>query len=502
MAKIIKTLRNNWKKSVLFSIVGAYGVNYGIEKFKERELMRSYCKEALAYGEITQSLATKPYHVTVILNPAAHSGKARNKFENFCEPLLHLAGIKVSIVRTESNGQAKDILELLEEPNAVLVAGGDGTLMEVVTGMVRRNDANSFCGNVILGVLPVGYNNFMAKTLFPPLTDCLKQSNVSLMADATMSVVRQLCRPIDVMEIQNVNEDDADFHGKKLHGLRQIQLGAFRDSQSRINNYWILPGIKKYIAHIFSYTSAAKHIMWNTNGNLETKTQIQVLEDFKESEDEYQKMHTDSAESTWWNYLFYLLPSRQTKTNDISSMPSVSEHHMQTVTKWQEPINSNATELTIQSNNDIGLNKEKSNPSLKVTLGPEHIGFQDFIDEAWKRQWNYNNHFVSPANDAWKSFSDLLAVKWQPPYKIENEAEANELKLFYLDDEPIEIHGGMEVTMLPNKIKMFCAEGLHIQQVIASNNMQGDAQKRWWQRKSHIQSKTFSASDNINALKQ
>jgi len=32
-------------------------------------------------------------------------------------------------VRTESIGQAKEILELLEEPNAVLVAGGDGTLM-------------------------------------------------------------------------------------------------------------------------------------------------------------------------------------------------------------------------------------------------------------------------------------------------------------------------------------------------------------------------------------
>ena len=355
--------------------------------------------------------------------------------------------------------------------------------------MVRRNDANSFCGNVILGVLPVGYNNFMAKNLFPPLTDCQKHSNVSLMADATMSVIRQLFRPIDVMEIQNVNEDDPEFHGKKLHGLRQIQLGAFRDSQSRINNYWLLPGIKKFVAHIFSYTSAAKHIMWNTNGNIETKTQIQVVRDFKESENEYKKNYTDSAENTWWNYLYYLLPS--TNTNDIP-ISSASESHMQTVTKWQEPINNNSTEVTIQSNNDIGLNKEKGDPLLKVTLGPEQIGFQDFINEAWKRQWYYSNHFVSPANDGWKSYSDLLAVKWQPPFKIDKEAEINHgQKLFYLDDEPIEIHGGMEVTMLPNKIKMFCAEPLHIPQVLARDTMQGDAQKRWWQRKSNIQSKAF-----------
>ena len=95
MSKIYKILRNNWKKSILFTVVGAYGTSYGIARYEEKSLMRSYCKEALAYGEQTQSLASKPYHVTVILNPAAHGGKSRTKFENFCEPLLHLAGLKV-----------------------------------------------------------------------------------------------------------------------------------------------------------------------------------------------------------------------------------------------------------------------------------------------------------------------------------------------------------------------------------------------------------------------
>ena len=95
MVSILKTLRNNWKKSVVFSVAGVYGVHYGSEKLKERNLMKSYCNEALAYGEISQNLTIKPYHVTVILNPAAHGGKARNRFENYCEPLLHLAGLKV-----------------------------------------------------------------------------------------------------------------------------------------------------------------------------------------------------------------------------------------------------------------------------------------------------------------------------------------------------------------------------------------------------------------------
>merc|ERR1712126_565033 len=92
----------------------------------------------------TQHLTTKPYHVTVILNPAAQGGKARSKFENFCEPLLHLAGYK-----------------------------------EAVTGMIRRQDSSSFCRNVVLGVLPVGYNNYMAKTLFP-YTDSDQSTKVTL----------------------------------------------------------------------------------------------------------------------------------------------------------------------------------------------------------------------------------------------------------------------------------------------------------------------------------
>ena len=43
--------------------------------------------------------------------------------------MYHSNYFQVSIVRTEGQGQAKQIMELLEESDAVLVAGGDGTIM-------------------------------------------------------------------------------------------------------------------------------------------------------------------------------------------------------------------------------------------------------------------------------------------------------------------------------------------------------------------------------------
>lgn len=52
-------------------------------------------------------------------------------FDKYCAPLLHLAGIKVAVVRTEHEGQARDLMALMEKTSAVVVAGGDGTLAEV-----------------------------------------------------------------------------------------------------------------------------------------------------------------------------------------------------------------------------------------------------------------------------------------------------------------------------------------------------------------------------------
>lgn len=59
----------------------------------------------------------------------ASKGKAR--YEKYCAPLLHLAGIKVALVKTEHEDQAKQIMDVIDNTSAVVVAGGDGTLSEV-----------------------------------------------------------------------------------------------------------------------------------------------------------------------------------------------------------------------------------------------------------------------------------------------------------------------------------------------------------------------------------
>ena len=94
--KVGTTLRNNWKKSVFFSLVGGYGLNWYNKKLQDDAFMRELAREALSYGSATiQGAQTPNYTVTVILNPVASGGKGRKLYEKYCAPLLHLAGMKV-----------------------------------------------------------------------------------------------------------------------------------------------------------------------------------------------------------------------------------------------------------------------------------------------------------------------------------------------------------------------------------------------------------------------
>ena len=51
MAKVLRTLRTHWKKSIFFGGLSAYGLSYAKDKFEEKQMMKRFCKEALAYGE-------------------------------------------------------------------------------------------------------------------------------------------------------------------------------------------------------------------------------------------------------------------------------------------------------------------------------------------------------------------------------------------------------------------------------------------------------------------
>ena len=56
-------------------------------------------------------------------------------------------------------------MEIMADADAVLLAGGDGTIMEAVTGLMKRSD-RAEAAKVPIGILPVGKTNSLAHSLF------------------------------------------------------------------------------------------------------------------------------------------------------------------------------------------------------------------------------------------------------------------------------------------------------------------------------------------------
>lgn len=99
--------------------------------------------------------------VIVILNPYANRWNAQKRIPEV-EAALKAAGISYRLQVTTGPGHAIELAAqaVREAPDAILAAGGDGTISEVVNGMAQASFA---AGNdrvqVPLGVLPLGSAN-------------------------------------------------------------------------------------------------------------------------------------------------------------------------------------------------------------------------------------------------------------------------------------------------------------------------------------------------------
>lgn len=102
--------------------------------------------------------------VLVIVNPAAGRGRARKQWPAVARA-LRAAGVNFDAVMTRDAGEAMALAERgAAEYGAVVAAGGDGTVHEVVNGLLR---AGAGAARAALGVLPLGSGDDFAK-MVPP----------------------------------------------------------------------------------------------------------------------------------------------------------------------------------------------------------------------------------------------------------------------------------------------------------------------------------------------
>eukprot|EP00929_Paragymnodinium_shiwhaense_P049771 TRINITY_DN25098_c0_g1_i1.p1 TRINITY_DN25098_c0_g1~~TRINITY_DN25098_c0_g1_i1.p1 ORF type:complete len:503 (-),score=74.48 TRINITY_DN25098_c0_g1_i1:57-1565(-) len=99
-----------------------------------------------------------------IINPASGAGHAQNIFVRDALPVLEAAGSTLEVCVTKAAGEAIGIVKemKLDSFDGILVAGGDGSLHEVLEGLCSRTDASVACKSLAISHIPGGSGNAVA----------------------------------------------------------------------------------------------------------------------------------------------------------------------------------------------------------------------------------------------------------------------------------------------------------------------------------------------------
>ncbi|KAK3728846.1 hypothetical protein QZH41_020228 [Actinostola sp. cb2023] len=233
------TLRKHRKKSVVFAALGCWLLKYGVDRFREYLTRRQFCEEAKVYAEETTPALQKPRKYTVFFNATAGNGNAEKLFTRNAEPILHLAGLDVTIIKTDYEGQIKTLMQYIDPTiDGIIVAGGDGTLLEAVTGLLRRPDQEQL-SHIPFGVIPIGSKNSFYQKMFGRN----KVAQAREIGQATMAIVKGDTCHADVMEIKGQE-------GRSTFAVSSIHWGAFRDAAVSYDKYWWSGPFRKKMAYI------------------------------------------------------------------------------------------------------------------------------------------------------------------------------------------------------------------------------------------------------------
>uniref|UniRef100_A0A4W4HA26 Acylglycerol kinase, mitochondrial n=1 Tax=Electrophorus electricus TaxID=8005 RepID=A0A4W4HA26_ELEEL len=406
--KVLRTLRNHWKKSTFAVCVLSYGGHwlYGKHCGLKLTVALVYTQE---FGRKLIGPQEEVKKATVILNPAASRGKANSLFEKNAAPILHLAGVEIKVVKTDYEGQAKKLMELMEQTDMLIVAGGDGTLQEVITGLLRRTDEVSFSKTPI-GFIPLGSHNSLSQSLH-----LVTDNRVKCITSATLSILKGETLPLDVLQIKGDKE-------QPVFALLGLRWGSFRDVASSISKYWYLGPLKTQAAHWFS-------TLWEWPQTRHAS--LAYLPPVPRPPD------LPAEKLSRPNLLYRIYRRLQNYWNPPVEEPPADEEPAH----WEEKQIS-TLELTIYTHNRNPV-KRRPDDSLVLSVEPDTVGIGQFIRDGTK-----------------KAEEPLVCTD----NAVQTEASVCHLNLpregagFYdIDNEEFEAMP-VEVRLLPRKLRFFCSK--------------------------------------------
>ena len=178
----------------------------------------------------------KKYYLLV--NPAGGTKKGMKILERV-RPVFDKSGVHVEIIQTEYAGHANKLANTLDLSgyNGLCAIGGDGTLFEMVNGMLKRIDSQTFP----LGLITGGTGNAFMHDL-----NCLDP------VEASERIIKGNLRSIDIARVETPNN--------LYYSFNIVGWGLVADAGYLAEYFRLLGGLRYDVASILELLKGTRRI--------------------------------------------------------------------------------------------------------------------------------------------------------------------------------------------------------------------------------------------------
>uniref|UniRef100_A0A7N0V086 sphingosine kinase n=1 Tax=Kalanchoe fedtschenkoi TaxID=63787 RepID=A0A7N0V086_KALFE len=173
--------------------------------------------------EYVESLG-RPKRLFVFLNPFGGKKSAAKIYADEVKPILEDAGVQIQLQETRYQLHAKSVAKSMDLSlyDGIVCVSGDGILVEVVNGLLEREDWKTAI-QMPIGMIPAGTGNGMVKSLLDSVGEPCTPLNASL------SIIRGHKRKLDVATIMQ--------KGSKFFSVLMLAWGLVADIDIESEKY-------------------------------------------------------------------------------------------------------------------------------------------------------------------------------------------------------------------------------------------------------------------------
>ena len=174
----------------------------------------------------------------LIVNPAGGAKKGLKILEKV-RPIFDKSGVHVDVLQTEYAGHARELANTLDLSgyNGLCAIGGDGTLFEIINGMLKRKDNQNFP----LGLITGGTGNAFMHDL-----NCLDP------VEASERIIKGNLRSVDIARVETPNNLYFSFN--------IIGWGLVADAGYLAEYFRLLGGLRYDVASILEVLKGKRRI--------------------------------------------------------------------------------------------------------------------------------------------------------------------------------------------------------------------------------------------------